>query len=98
MPHAARIAPGRTGSQHGLAFEKQDIVDAVAREMVSGARAHAPAADYDHVRCSLHDLKSEIHVPSSKTRWVCMKSNAHLAQNLDTHLRTMIVPAISLPP
>ena len=55
MPHAARIAPGRPGSQHGLAFEKQDIAEAVAREMVSGACAHAPAADYDHVCCSLRD-------------------------------------------
>src|SRR5882672_5754648 len=55
MPNAARITPGRTGPQHGLAFENQDIVDAVASEMISGACAHAPAADYDHVCRRLHD-------------------------------------------
>ncbi len=49
MTDAAGVLPGRTGRQHLLALEHDDVGDTAAGEMIRDAGAHAATADNDHV-------------------------------------------------
>jgi hypothetical protein len=54
VAHAAGVASGRPGSQQLLALDQHEIGDALARQMVGHARAHAAASDDDGVGGAFH--------------------------------------------
>src|SRR5215216_1017144 len=56
MPHAPRIAPGRTHTQEGLTLYNHYVGTSQAREVVGGARTHATAAYDYHISSVLHSI------------------------------------------
>ena len=57
MPDAARVSAGRTHPEHWLALQEYDVANPVAGQVVSGARSHAAASDYDYICSGLHEAK-----------------------------------------
>jgi hypothetical protein len=55
MADAARVPSGRSGREHLLALEQDDVGDAAAGQMIGDARAHAAAADDHDVSGWFHD-------------------------------------------
>src|SRR5262249_42102489 len=69
MAHTARVATGRSRAEQLIALDEDDVRHTAARQVISDARAHAPATNYHGVGVVLH-VKSNAETAKAEEKSV----------------------------